>query len=132
MDIHAMTDVKAGQQIKVMLPELSRILIIDSSTGSLVTPEGTAIWYANRGCIGAPFVDRGLFYAVGKFEVYYTGVSQPPVQFKAWSQLKRDPYGRLTCYTFGTANVVLAVPALAFKELPVQFPVKLPIWFLYE
>jgi hypothetical protein len=133
MDIHSMTDVKAGgQQIKVMLSEISRMLIIDAATGSLVTPAGTSIWYRDRRCIGAPFVDRGLFYAVGKFDGYYTGVSQEPVKIQAWSQLKLDACGHVTCTAFSAGNVVLAVPALEFKELPVQFPVKLPMWFVYE
>jgi hypothetical protein len=133
MDIHSMTDTKpGGQQIKVMLPDISRILIIDAATGGLVTPDGTAIWYTDRRCIGAPFVDRGLFYAVGKFDAYYTGVSQAPVKILASSQLKLDAFGRPTCTALLTPTVLLAVPALQFKEFPVQFPVKLPMWFVYE
>ena len=133
MDIHPMQDAKPGQQVKVMAPELDRLMTIDVATGDLVTPSGTTVWFSDPRCTGTAYADSTLFYGIGRLGgVYYTGVSQAPAKVRVFSYLRIAPDGTASCTTQRFGIVVVGVPAQAFKELNIQLPIKLPMWFLYE
>ena len=133
MDIHPGQGVKPNQQVKVMVPELDRLMTIDVATGDLVTAAGTSVWFSDPRCSGTPYVDSTLFYSIGRLSgIYYTGASQEPVKVRVFSSLRVEADGTVSCTTQRLGTAVVGVPALAFKELSIHLPVKLPMWFLYR